>query len=470
MNALKKLYFLFVLFVSIIFVSCSENDLLLKPRNALIQSIALADSSGYQNLLFSAYRRMHEFTYYGQTMNVAPDVLADNLIIVNNTGRYIGQSANVIGSHVDIWSDRTWAVVNDCNIIIAQIDGITASNAFKNRVKGEALFLRSLIFHDLLRAYSYEPNRIVNGWDKGIVLRITPTLGIGDADNRSRSTVQECYTQIKADLEESATLLTGLANVSFPYRANAAVARGLLARVLLYEGSYAEAAVQADAALAASTATIATAANYIASFNTSPNPESMFELEIRVVDWSTVDGVNNSMHSMTQNILASSQFVVGASADLFNAYEAGDIRKTQWTDLGAGRIRSVKWNGEKGNFFENIQVIRRSEVLLTSAEAKARSGNDAGARIALSTLRTNRGLAAVPDATTGQTLIDLIMKERRLELVLEGHRFFDLKRLGLDIVKPAPSLPLPYTDFRILARIPQFQTVLNPQLEQNPNY
>jgi starch-binding outer membrane protein, SusD/RagB family len=467
---LKKLYIYIFVLVGVISFSCSEKDLNLQPRFALTENLALTDSTGYQGLLLSAYRRMHEFSYYGQTLYVAPDILADNLVIVNNTGRYLGQAVNDIGSHVNIWSDRTWAIINDCNIVIAKVDGITASTNFKNRLKGEALFLRSLVFHDLLRSYSYEPNQIVNGWNKGIILRTTPTLGAGDADERGRSTVQECYTQIKTDLQQAATFLTPLANVSFPYRVNAAAARALLARVLLYEGSYAQAATEADAALAASTSTLATVANYLTAFNTSPNPESMFELELRSADWSTVDGVNNSLHSMTSNLIAGSQFVVGASVDLFNAYETGDVRKTQWTDLGAGRIRSSKWSGEKGQFLENIAVIRRSEMLLTSAEAKARSGNEAGARAALSTLRTNRGLATVPEATTGAALIDLILKERRLELVLEGHRFFDLKRLGLPIVKPVPSQPVPYSDFRVIARIPPTELILNPKLEQNPNY
>lgn len=472
---MKKLNIFLVCILGILSFAC-ETELNLNPRNALTPTLALGDSSGFQSFLFGAYRKVHGFGYYGQRMLVAPDALADNLVIVNRTGRYEQEVLNSIGFHVDIWApglqfaNSPYMIINDCNYILADIDNVTASANFKNRIKGEALFLRSLALHDLLRVYSYEPGKAVNGWNKGVILRTTPTKGVGDADLRARSTVDECYAQLEADLNQAITLLSPLPNVSFPYRVNVSAARALLARVLLYAGKYAQAATAADAALANTPAVLTTAANYATSFNTSPNPESLFEVEIRTVDWSTVDGVNNSLHSMTNNLISGSQFVVGASPDLMNAHEAGDVRQTLWTDLGGGRIRSSKWNGEKGNYLENLQLIRYSEVLLTAAEAKARSGNEDGARANINTLRTNRGLAAIDNTVTGAALINLIMNERRVELVLEGHRFFDFKRLGLDITKPAPALPLPYTDFRVIARLPAGEITLNSQLEQNPNY
>ena len=410
-------------------------------------------------------------------MYVAPDALADNLVIINRTGRYEQEVLNAIGFHVDIWVpgnqfvNNPYAIINDCNYIIADIDKLTASTALKNRIKGEALFLRSLALHDLLRVYSYEPGKAVNGWNKGVVLRTTPTKGFGDASSQPRATVDACYAQLELDLKEAITLLAPLTNVSFPYRVNAAAARALLARVYLYAGKYADAATQADAALASTTAVLTTPANYVTSFNTSPNPESLLELEIRSVDWSTVDGVNNSLHSMTNNLISGSQFVVGASPDLLGAYEGGDVRRNLWIDAGGGRFRTSKWNGEKGNYLENIPLIRYSEVLLTAAEAKARSGNEDGARTNINTLRTNRGLTTIDNTVTGTALTNLILNERRIELVLEGHRFFDLKRLGRDITKPAPSAPLPYTDFKVIARIPTTEINLsNGILEQNPSY
>jgi hypothetical protein len=64
------------------------------------------------------------------------------------------------------------------------------------------------------------------------------------------------------------------------------------------------------------------------------------------------------------------------------------------------------------------------------------------------------------------------MNERRVEFALEGFRFYDFKRLGLDIPKPAASgvATLPYSDFRMLQQLPNDQVLLNPNMEQNPGY
>jgi starch-binding outer membrane protein, SusD/RagB family len=123
-----------------------------------------------------------------------------------------------------------------------------------------------------------------------------------------------------------------------------------------------------------------------------------------------------------------------------------------------------------GRFLENIPIIRVAEVVLTAAEARARNNDDGGAQTMINMLRTNRGLAAT--ALTGQALIDLIMNERRVELAFEGHRFFDLKRNAMDIVKPVDLLTndVPYEDFRILANIPSGEVTFNELLQQNPNY
>jgi hypothetical protein len=67
-------------------------------------------------------------------------------------------------------------------------------------------------------------------------------------------------------------------------------------------------------------------------------------------------------------------------------------------------------------------------------------------------------------------LLDLVFNERRVELNLEGHRFFDFKRRGLNIPKPAGVTQLLYTDFKVLASLPQAQTILNPLIKQNPGY
>jgi len=108
--------------------------------------------------------------------------------------------------------------------------------------------------------------------------------------------------------------------------------------------------------------------------------------------------------------------------------------------------------------------------LLMRAEAYAESGQTSLAQADLNALRAKRN--AAPITASGDALLEAIQDERRRELAFEGHRWFDLKRRGMDITKPAfgGNPTLPYTDFRILASLPNNQVQNNPMLVQNPGY
>jgi hypothetical protein len=338
---------------------------------------------------------------------------------------------------------------------------------------------------DLLRIYSYEPGKEQGGFNLGVILRDTPTEAVSDVSNRSRNTNLECYQFVENDLLQAIALMrprsefatrawpTGMGTFATEFRAHRGSAHALLARLYLYWGRYADADTQATLALSLiASPTLVTAANYAASWSTTTHPESIFELEIRPTDWSGTDGPNNSLNSITQNALGGAQYVMAASQELINAHEPGDVRRNVYVSSAAtlNKPQVRKWQGEKGNFVENVPVIRRSEMYLIQAESRARLNNNAGAQTAINVIRTNRGLAET--TAVGPALVNLIMNERRVELAFEGHRYFDLKRLGLDIPKPAASnvSTLPFSDYRILQQIPPDQVVLNSNLRQNPNY
>jgi len=71
---------------------------------------------------------------------------------------------------------------------------------------------------------------------------------------------------------------------------------------------------------------------------------------------------------------------------------------------------------------------------------------------------------------TGPQLYEEILRQRRIELAYEGHRFFDLKRLGRDLVKSPHYNSVAFTDTRILPPIPQADVDGNPNLRQNAGY
>lgn len=476
---MKNIIRTFILGSALIAGSCTDLDV--TPRQSLTPEVALANVSGYQALAFSTYGVARAFNQYGQQFMIAPEVMADNLRIIANTGRYIGQEANADRAHMNIWTTQYWSAINNTNIIIAGVDDAEGAEADKIRVKAEAHFLRALHYFDLARVYGYEPGKEVAGFNKSVIIRTSPTLGFSDADFKARATNREVYDLMISDLQAA---IAGLPNAAMGstnvYRASKGSAQALLARVYLYDSKFAEADAMATQAMASFGLTdtgtgLLTPENYVAAFSTFPNPESLFEIEIRSNDWSGVDGVNNSVCSLTANVFPSAQFILTVTDQLYNLYETGDIRKAAWTATtrtGASGVvyRSNKWLGAKGDFLQNLPIIRGSELYMIRAEARFRTGNANGARADINALRSKRGLSAVAADLAGDALFAEIMNERRKEFVLEGHRWFDLKRNGLPIVKAGRFEPVPYADYRLLAPLPTAELQLNDLLEQNPGY
>ncbi|MCU0439579.1 MAG: RagB/SusD family nutrient uptake outer membrane protein [Raineya sp.] len=467
-----------------LFLGVSCNRYLEKtPRAQLSPEIALSDSVGVQGTLASSYRRLNQFEYYGRDIMLLGDVLADNARIAVNSGRYTTQIDNQIFSHFNFWNGAPYAAINDANYVIEAADKteIRMSDNLRKRLKGEALFIRALCHHDLMRAYSYEPAN-ASGFSFSVVLRNKPTKGLSDAEGAVRASVAEGYDFIIKDLQQAISLFETIPNVGFPNRANLASAQALLARVYLYAGRFADAADAADAALntvdnqPTPRATLSTAASHAGSFNTTIHPEALFEVDINAADWSTVDGVNNSLSSWTRSLTSTFTpplpapgpgpiFAIAGSNSLNALIIASDARRGVWSPTA----ECGKWRGEKGVYLENVPVIRYAELVLIQAEGRARSGNDAVAQTALNRLRTNRGLPTV--TPTGTALTDEIMLQRRIEFAFEGHRWFDLKRLGLPISKdPAQGAALSASDPRVLAPIPATELGINPKLVQNPGY
>lgn len=469
---------IFLLVIALFAGSACEDALNVSDPESLSPDDVLVKVSGFESVLLSAYNRIHRFTWMGQNGIVAPEILADNLDFNNRTGRYEQEYVNAVRSHMDRW--RSYRGINDCNIILSRIDELKDLTAdeitLRDQVKGEALFVRALNYHDMARVYGYEPGQEQNGFNLTVPLRLAETKGVSDAlDVKARATNTELYSLLKSDLTQAISLLPA-SNGNAPYRVGKAAAQALLARVLLYEGSWAEAATQAEAALASSGVSLVdNKAAYYDSWFAVPHPESIYEAEIRATDWSTVDGANNSLSTLSNNTSSSSQFILVGSVELIAALdsEAGDIRDTIWTVVDGipdGTRKCEKWQGEKGDFLENIPVFRASEMVLIAAEGYAKSGNTAQAQTTINDFRASRGLPAT-DAT-GADLEALIMKERRVEFALEGHRWFDLKRNGMDIPKSAAAnVPnISYSDTRILADLPIGELSLNELLVQNPGY
>ncbi|MBK6265010.1 RagB/SusD family nutrient uptake outer membrane protein [Marivirga sp. S37H4] len=466
---MKKIIYIFLM-GSFLLASCT--DLEVENKAALPQDVVLADVEGFEAVLFAAYESVNDFGYYGQTMMIAPEILADNMELAQLTGRYELEYVNALNSGIDIWFNR-YTAINECNIVINLIngEGVAGDQATKDQIVAEAKFLRALFYHDLARVYGYEPGQEVDGFNASVILRTEPTLGLSNADDRARATNVQVYEQIEQDLLEAIPALPdATAGAGAVARANKSAARLLLARVYLYWGRNSDAATLAQQVIEGDGSDLVPAADYLASWDDAANPfhpESVFESDLQAADWSTVDGANASLHSLLMNDEGGSQFIIVASDELIATIEsqAGDVRRGLFNTEALGE-EFAKWQGNKGtaSFQENIPILRLSEGYLIAAEALGAGAGDPF----LNALRVSRGLAGGVSAT-----VDNVLRERRIEYMAEGHRWFDLKRLGRNIPKPAVSgaSTLPYNDFKILPRLPQAELELSDgALVQNPFY
>ncbi|AXJ01874.1 Starch-binding associating with outer membrane [Cyclonatronum proteinivorum] len=423
--------------------------------------------SGMEAILISAYDRLRAENLYRYWIMGAPEILADNSQLHPiNSGRFSGQAENQVGSHftTGVWS-TAYRLINEANIIIDAIERTETTQATRDRIKGEAFFLRGMAYHELHRVYAYEPNHPrLSTWGEGVIIRTTPTLGLSQADLRARSSVAEGYQLMESDFLQAIELLNGNDRGSVQF-ANLAAAHAGLARVYLYWERWAEAYEHAGLALENAIGNLTDYSSGANIFDMLPNPEAIFELS-----FDNTHGSSGSMNAVTSP--PPGWFDLLPSDELLALYSEDDLRNNLFAVHTDGFPYILKYPGTVGQNTDNIVVFRIPEMMLIQAEAAYELGQESAAIGHLETLRAARGLEAYETALTGQALFDEIFDERRRELAFEGHRWFDLKRRAMEVPKPSSTFlsPIGFDDFRILAPLSSTQVENNPLLNQNPGY
>jgi tetratricopeptide (TPR) repeat protein len=123
-------------------------------------------------------------------------------------------------------------------------------------------------------------------------------------------------------------------------------------------------------------------------------------------------------------------------------------------------------------------IVRLAEIYLNRAEAYAKKGNTASALTDVNIIRTRAGIPVYNSTPAGQTALDVVLQERRLEMAFEGHRRYDIFRNKLDLDRQYPGTHLSgnnvfytvtYTHNRVVEYIPEQQIQIQPNLVQNPD-
>jgi hypothetical protein len=350
-------------------------------------------------------------------------------------------------SEVEVQWNDSYKVINITNNILTALDVVNAAD--KGKVEGEALFLRSLMYFDLVRFFADQYNFGAANTQLGVPLILTPTGVIGEINMVTRNTVDEVYAKVIADLTLAASELPDDNGVY----ASSGAANALLARVYLQKGDYANARAAAHTVISSDMYILKT--TYAAVFNNDNNSsEDIFATQITPQD---------RFSSMTE--FFSVPAYGGRDGDIeildahLNLYQVGDKRFDLFFN-GNGSIECGKWNNQYGV----INLIRLAEMYLIRAECNSRLGLPyvgPAPLVDYNIIHTRAGL----DAAASVTLDDILM-ERRLELAFEGFKIHDLRRLHQNVGA------MLYNDQKLLFPIPARELEANPNLktQQNPGY
>ncbi|MDP5171322.1 MAG: RagB/SusD family nutrient uptake outer membrane protein [Bacteroidia bacterium] len=379
------------------------------------------------------------------------------------------------------------------NVVLENIPDIEMNPFLKDQILGEARFIRAYMYYNLVTVFGGVP--------------LVDKVLAPSEDLIPRNTADEIWDFIESDLTTAIPdlPLRSQYTVEETGRITKGAAQALLQRVYAWRGKWAEALALGQSIIGS--AEYRLVANYGSIFTTAGEngPESVFEIQFMNRsngDWGRFEEGNLS------NVFQRARGEFGGygfnipTQDLVDEFESDDPRLEytvfrvgdQMGDRGVftldrtgfpheyysrkyflNRSEEAPTGDANVNGASNDRVIRYADVLLLTAEAAYHTGNEALARELVNEVRerARNGVNNIlPDVTaTGTALLDAIYHERRVELALEGHRFFDLLRTGragsvmrakgFNFVDGVSELlPIPLQEIQLS----------NNTLEQNPGY
>ena len=513
--------------------SCKGDYLDTAPTSSVGEKLAEHTPAGVIALVNGIHNMMYSYNF-GQafgagipSLNYQLDMIGDD-VINSRAAYYMG---------VYRWTDHRWSKegerINykawDCYYTIIQ-QANTAIYSYKNYLSkeergqaavkyayGEALGLRAYAYHCLVQLFAKRYNASTASQDLGVILRTDANYAT-QYDPAPRATVAAVYDQIEADLKASMDeLKPPTEQRETRNHLTYSVVAGIAARVAMCKADYAQAKTYAQAAIADQTHSL-NGASLTKGFNDYTAPEWMWgyrqaeDQNYFFNSFYAQYGYNFNAHNRGL------RFAVNRT--LYNQLGAKDIRR-KWfvcADLGdkipddaapeyfkvakganewevTGQCIKFKAQGPKSSFGD-VVVMRVAEMYYILAEAQARLGEESDAQKTLYTIVKTRDADFTQPTETGTALLDKILLHKRMDLIYEGVRFFDMKRLGtppkrleaanFDIIKTfvglnaykvaiernsgtnASDIPTTIDDPRWQFAIPYDEIVGNKLCEQNP--
>jgi hypothetical protein len=449
--------------------SCDSFLSLTPPSQATANNFykTTADVTNAVTAAYSALRSGSMYTgHFIYLMEVRSDNIEDqnpgaNAGMNYNIDRFLALADNGVVGDAYL---ALYGAISRCNNVLPHLDVVT-DPALKNQYEGELRFLRALHYFQVVRLWGAAP----------LILSVVTTE---ESKNIGRSPVADVYAAIEADL----TAAAGLLPAAYPKnadigRATAGAAKALLAKVYLTEKKYSE------------------AVNTLKALVPPQSNPYGYRLQARVAD------VFNASNKMNEEIIFAIRYdktILGQGHGLFfgnpvldpallNAYESADARRDllNTAQLNATTFLVKKYydtydptNQNMGNDFV---ILRYADVLLMYAEALnevSYNGDPNGDAFKYLNMVRTRSEATpfTPAQLASQASFRAaVLRERRLELPLELHRWFDLVRTAtaIDALKTSALTPIAIEPYQYLYPVPQGQieTMNNQALyPQNPGY
>jgi len=484
----------------LILLAGCEDVLEKKPYVSVPDFEMFKDVEGAEAALIGVYNSMTSADYYGRHMYAYEGSKGPDFFVEDTGNRFETENAYRETSTSDGYSDVAWDKIYStiflCNNILANIELIDGEEDEKRRIKGETLAIRGLAYFDLMRMFAYPPIYSIAGGEKyndkyklGVPLILSQKEHVDAAyEGPMRADADVCYDQIVTDLSDAIVNLTGVSPADG--RVSIVAANAILARVYMYMGQWGNVITAGENAISG---TLLTHDDFVKNYYKPYNSESIWELEYSVAD----DLGSNALNSLARNPTIDipgdpndgqvEDSKVGYAGYGGNSFlraalrETGtDVREYLICDNRTGNETGVrKYIGDGAHSVHNVPLVRLPEVYLTLAEAYAEQGtNLAMAAEYLNNVYEQRhGVAYVAPATAA-LLIEDVLKERRKELVFEGHTYWDhfrraipFTRENLGSITPE-SVNIDYSQPQVVYPIPMNEMESNPNIrgQQNPGY
>jgi hypothetical protein len=486
--------------------SCSDDLLEKAPLNELSAEGFYNTQADAEAAIGGIYGKMTEtFSgYYKWTHSVWSDMRADNthagfVADFMNAQLHVSRASSN-EPHPYAWNEN-FKFIGEANSVLDNVPGIedpNFSDSARNSILGQAYFIRGFCYFNLARVFGGVPIQLSNN-DPEIF--------------KAKSSQAEVYAQVIEDMLMAESLLPQEYSSNFETRARGTKggAQSILAKVYAEIRDYNKCAEYAGKVINSGVYELLPTFDHLFDDQHKYNRESIFETvhvannsniatyaSVQMTppgDWSQYDDPTKTGSSWT----VSYHRFNTASTDLMAAFEemGDDVRKYSSTITVSDRslisdpaygygsnepISHMYKMGRSGEIFggSNVMLLRLADIILLRAEALNAIGQTADAITLLDQVRARVNLA--PTAATSQSEVKLaILKERRLELLVENNRYWDLQRYFNDTSlfvaylngltdSSGNSLGYQATADKIFAPIPQSEVDINPNLVQNAGY